>query len=393
MGKELELYIDNLECPEKYKDTITVEHRSNNPKRDFLFCNRIQGKHIPVNPKLAFELFQDLTDMINNKIGNKKILVIGFAETATAIGAYIADHLKSCVYYVQTTREDCSPYKKLIEFREEHSHATEQYLFGDFNKIPDYEYILFVDDEISTGKTIMNFVNELRNLDKNTKFGVASICNWQDSDNIRIFKENDIDSFCIIKGNIKNINAKMDTEIDMDAGNQFAFDKFGDNINKYIIFNFNFDKQSIFYTERVGRLPNSYLGNDTLNKICSIIEDRTSKEDKILILGTEEFMYLPMQIANKMVESGFNVLTHSTSRSSIDVMKNTEFNNKGIKRKFKLHSAYNDNRETYVYNLDTYDKVFIITDGKCIKKFVHDIVSALKSVGNKEENIYIMSME
>ena len=75
---------------------------------------------------LAFninEIFKKLADLIKEYFINEKLLLIGFAETATAIGATVSTELDT--YYIQTTREDMGDVDYLF-FSEEHSHATEQ---------------------------------------------------------------------------------------------------------------------------------------------------------------------------------------------------------------------------------------------------------------------------
>ena len=130
MGQKITKYIDNFRSEPGFEDIMTVEHRSNNSKRDFLFCNRIQGKHIPSKPSDIFRMLNRLIDIVEVGTKNERLLIIGFAETATAIGAYLGEHLNNCTYYMQTTRETCVDMYKLADFKEEHSHATEQYLYS-----------------------------------------------------------------------------------------------------------------------------------------------------------------------------------------------------------------------------------------------------------------------
>ena len=107
------------------KDLVAVGKRENNKKRNYLVINPLQGKHIPVRPGQAFELFDTLADMIRAAYGEEKLLMVGFAETATAIGAETAVRLGA--KYIQTTREDI-PGVTYLFFSESHSHATEQKL-------------------------------------------------------------------------------------------------------------------------------------------------------------------------------------------------------------------------------------------------------------------------
>ena len=69
-----------------------------------LAVNRKQGKHVPVVPSEAFSLYRRLSDEIRPVYDGRRTLVIGFAETATAIGAAVAADLSAL--YLQTTREE-----------------------------------------------------------------------------------------------------------------------------------------------------------------------------------------------------------------------------------------------------------------------------------------------
>mgnify|MGYP002512162132 CR=1 FL=1 len=85
------------------KDLVRVAKRENNVKRNYLVVDPLQGKHVPVSPAKALELFTSLADKIRGKYQGERLLLIGFAETATAIGAQAAVSLGTM--YIQTTRE------------------------------------------------------------------------------------------------------------------------------------------------------------------------------------------------------------------------------------------------------------------------------------------------
>ena len=142
-------------------DTLRIAKRYNNPKRSYLLVNPLQAKHIPVSPAAALEMMGALGDQVAAKYPEAR-LVIGFAETATAIGAAVAARLGPDCLYVHTTREALDG--DWILFREEHSHAAEHRLCAD--QLADWidrsPAIVFVDDEFSTGRTLINMVQQLR---------------------------------------------------------------------------------------------------------------------------------------------------------------------------------------------------------------------------------------
>ncbi|WP_052771921.1 phosphoribosyltransferase domain-containing protein [Vibrio mexicanus] len=154
-----------------------------NPKRGFLFVSKVLGKHIPVKPNmmrktydlLASDLFEDVSTFM-----------VGMAETATGLGAGVADSLarkqKRDVYYQHTTRHECN---KPIWFTldESHSHAVDHILYEPdsrlFGQILSCERLVLVDDEISTGRTLGLLGTKLLNRLPNVKeVVIVSLVNW-----------------------------------------------------------------------------------------------------------------------------------------------------------------------------------------------------------------------
>ncbi len=70
--------------------------------------------------------------------------------------------------------------------------------------IPEYDTILFIEDEITTGNTILNFITEFKKLNKRTKYAVASILNWQNMAHASTYKEENIYIIYLIKGHLKD---------------------------------------------------------------------------------------------------------------------------------------------------------------------------------------------
>ena len=177
-------------------DLLRLAKRVNNTKRSYLLVNPLQGKHIPVDPEAALTMMQALGKTVKENYEGKP-LVIGFSETATAIGSAVATEIGDECFYTQTTRELDEDVQSWIFFSEEHSHATEQKLCADGLdwQISHSDYILLVDDEISTGKTILNIVSAIRNSCPSAEhklFVVASVLNRVDKDHLSAFAEQGI---------------------------------------------------------------------------------------------------------------------------------------------------------------------------------------------------------
>lgn len=376
--KDINTYIDNLEITKRalfMPDDVVVEHRSNNSKRDFLFVNKKQCKHIPCNPNSMISMCKELAEVINRKMSlSTRVLIVAFAETATAIGNIVADYLPQCNYVMQTTREHIPNSEQLLTFEEEHSHATTQKLlmWADKDKqisLDSFDYVLFLEDEISTGNTILNFINAFTKRKEDMKFGVASICNWQNNENKEKFLEKNIDTFYLIGGSLKDVNIKMlrPNEIPLIKNRNTNEDRLYINNKKptYIKLN-ETQKESLFLEERLG-----HHKNRDLTSIFKEVDNIISKDtESIRIIGTEEFMYIPVMVANHLREKGMDVLCHSTTRSKIDTLYGVEYGTAdSIISRHNIPSVYEKDRSTYIYNLEEYtDKTLVLTDKEMNKE-------------------------
>ena len=99
-------------------DVLRIAKRHNNSKRSYLLVNPLQGKHLPISPTAALDMMKALSDKVASKYPDSK-LTIGFAETATAIGAVVAVSLAEDCVYIHTTREDFSREYHFTDFLEE----------------------------------------------------------------------------------------------------------------------------------------------------------------------------------------------------------------------------------------------------------------------------------
>ena len=378
--KDVNTYIAGInELSDFGIENITVEHRSNNPKRDYLFVNKKQCKHIPVSGTHMINMCKKLAKLVNNNLANTtsigaKVLVVGFAETATAIGNIVADHLCCDTYVMQTTREEVPGSKQLISFEEEHSHATTQKLLTyedtDTDKfLSQFEYVLFVEDEISTGNTILNFIDEFEKVKSGMRYGVASICNWQSIENQNKFIKRKIDTFALLRGELKDQNAKM-----FEGGDSVVY--LDNKVNKYSRMRegnscFLYKPSSkvlgedLFREERLG-----HKANRDFSKLFELVDASMDKQcdiKSVRVVGTEEFMYIPIKIA-EYIENKYrvDVICHSTTRSPIDVMKSKCYGcADAITSKNVVPSVYEDDRVTHLYNLDEVtDLVLFVTDGE-----------------------------
>jgi len=209
-----------------------------NPKRGYLFVSKVLGKHIPVRPHRMRALYAELAEACaavcpglparagrrpasprglgvdagtdrgvdptwtgpgptgadrggaagcNAALSCGPTLVVGMAETATGLGAGVADELaRRCaggpVFFMHTTRH-CLPVAPWITLDEVHSHAVEQLLYppGEAlaHLLPQVCRLLLVDDEMSTGRTLGLLARRLlSHLPALTDLLFVSIVDW-----------------------------------------------------------------------------------------------------------------------------------------------------------------------------------------------------------------------
>lgn len=159
-------------------ELFSIAKRYNNLKRTYLIVNKKQAKYLPSKPSETFAMTNALAQkMWKAGVKDENTLVIGFAETATALGRLIADHF-SQAFYLTTTREEITG--KCIEFKEEHSYVVEQRIAIEaLSKSRSFSQVIFVDDEFTTGRTLRNLAKELLkevpSLRNSKKFAVTII--------------------------------------------------------------------------------------------------------------------------------------------------------------------------------------------------------------------------
>lgn len=354
------------------KELVGIAKRENNNKRKYLVVNRLQGKHIPVSPKETLKMFDTLADCIKREYQEEKILIVGFAETATAIGAALAIHLNT--YYMQTTREDMKNVEYLF-FSESHSHATEQKLIKtDLDIIIDeIDRIIFAEDEVTTGNTILNIINIIeKEYSKKLKFSVASLLNGMNEKYEKIFDDRKIRTHYLVKTNHDMYTEIAESYEENGTYHMRDIRKPECEIKKFEIGNGMNARRlhsGMEYWSACGKLW------EEINEKINVSENKS-----VLVVGTEEFMYPALFVANKIEEKGNLVRCHATTRSPIAVSSQKDY---PLHARYELVSLYDKNRKTFLYDIDQYDEVMIITDSeKEETEGIYSLVNAICSKGN-----------
>lgn len=362
-------------------ELVRIAKRENNTRRKYLVVNRLQGKHIPVSPKEALQMFRSLAELIKEAYPSERLLMVGFAETATAIGASVAIECQAA--YMQTTREVIDGVDYLY-FSESHSHATEQKLVKtDLDKIiGKTDRIVFIEDEVTTGNTILNIVRLIqKTYAKPFSFAVASILNGMNEEALENYKNLKIPVHYLVKtahdtyteiaeqyqadGTCHICTKPQEKEVEQQKEVQQQIEMQQTKEAQQPI-----EVQEISGWINARRLHTADTYKQACEQLWQEIQQKygytkytkeTETGRRILVLGTEEFMYPALYVGAKLEEAGYTVRMHATTRSPIAVSKEEKY---PLHTRYELASLYDKNRITFVYDLTEYEEVLVLTDAQ-----------------------------
>ncbi|MFE4799656.1 phosphoribosyltransferase [Streptomyces sp. NPDC056708] len=162
-----------------------------NPKRAHLLVSNVLGKHVPQKPSLVYGVGFELGRRVRELLGDAeahRAVVLGYAETATGLGHAVADGL-GVAPYLHSTRRPVEGVERAGGFEESHSHATSHLLLpedpnllagecgptdADTDAYTDAPLVL-VDDEFSTGNTVLNTIRALHERYPRSRYVVVAL--------------------------------------------------------------------------------------------------------------------------------------------------------------------------------------------------------------------------
>ncbi|WP_169809191.1 phosphoribosyltransferase family protein [Actinomadura chibensis] len=192
-----------------------------NPKRAHLLVSEVLGKHVPTDPRLVYGSGLLLGELVRARLCGGEppraerflaealegvpgaaaglrdrlrapqrpvdAIVLGYAETATALGHSVADALGGA-YYLHSTRRPVAGFATYGGFEEEHSHATSHLLLPADPAAFDREApVVLVDDELSTGRTVLNTIEALHAVRPRRHYVLAALVDLRGpSDRVRM---------------------------------------------------------------------------------------------------------------------------------------------------------------------------------------------------------------
>jgi hypothetical protein len=388
-----------------------------NKKRSFLFVSKVLGKHWPIEPNkglltaaLLAARFLEVIKGVNcpekeqlvqifHKEGTFKRtrfipaginpIVIGFAETATALGQAFFDCFQTADYF-HTTREAVLGCDPEITFEEEHSHATSHRLFIPPDIIRTGREVILVDDEMTSGKTALNMIRSIQTRFPRTHYTVISILDWRSEENLLAFSQLEqelgiiINVVSLLAGKVRVRKLKEISDGEPVYENKIKTKPLIEKIHLAPFFtssslvSINQANKCTFIKE-TGRFGLNSAENDDLQQkiahVAAILKEKQHSV-KTLCLGTGEFMYLPMRIAAEM---GSGISYHSTTRSPIYINNQNGY---GARYGLSFCNPEDTSVSHFVYNIPPryYDEIFLFFEREAELVNYHSLFTELEKL-------------
>ena len=389
--------------PENTEDYFLMAVRKNNKKRNFLFVSQLLGKHIPIKPDVLFEACKKLVtsyarDKALNKHQNENYickedtLVIGFAETATAMGHAVFDCFAEKCHYVHTTRNSVNDYEFAFEFEEEHCHAPEQLFFLQKEKwIKEAKEVIIVDDEVTTGKTINNIINQIDKNYPGKSYSIITFLDWRNNENLELYQQFirernlDINFYSLVQGNIKNIDV---SDNQMEDKEVCLAENYDASKNGWLFHYGNLEPSIQISAENGMSISQKEKLLYKAELIAKQIKPKLSGQ-KRAILGTGEFMYFPLQCARIFPDTNY---FNATTRSPVIANNHPNY---GIKKSMNFICPTDPSRNEYLYNSNIMecDEVVLFFENKVPEHQLNSLLSELDKANYKHKHVVFVKNE
>ncbi len=373
-----------------------------NPRRAQLLVSRVLGKHLPTDPRLVRGAALLLGALVADVLAGRPVralpvdllhaavrggpgaaaalpghrepldaLVLGYAETATALGHGVAEALVAD--YLHSTRRPVPGTTAAGGFAEEHSHATDHLLLPrDPALLRGDRPLVLVDDELSTGRTALNTITALHAAAPRERYVVASLVDARPDD--------------ALTAGVAALGARLDVV----ALSRAAVDVPSDVHERAATLLAGLQEGHLHATSwREGGLPatgagrveladgwppglpvggrHGFLAADhaRLDAALPALAARlgVAAGERTLVLGTEELMALPLRLAQTLAEGGADVRFSTTTRSPAVVVDEPGYALRdGLA--FPAHDDPADGPgDRFAYNIGTgWDHVVVVVD-------------------------------
>jgi hypothetical protein len=331
-----------------------------NPLRAHLLVSRVLGKHIPTDPRAvrgaALLLGLRVADVLARREprplptaalhaaaggdrsaaaelhaglvpeGPTDAVVLGFAETATALGHCVAEALTAD--YLHSTRRAVEGVRPYGGFTEEHSHATAHSLLpADPEILRGGRPLVLVDDELSTGRTALNTIAALHAAAPRERYVVASLIDARaDADSADTELAEGVAALGARLDVVSLARARVELPADViaRAGSlRTEIDRRSERPTRGGLSKGDPADADVCTLAWPQDLPvggrHGFAAADHARYTAALADAAPALEldpaERTLVLGTEELMQLPLRLAQTLADAGADVRFSTTTRS------------------------------------------------------------------------------
>ncbi|MFB4299579.1 phosphoribosyltransferase family protein [Actinomadura sp. NTSP31] len=383
-----------------------------NPRRAHLLVSAVLGKHVPTDPRLVYGSGLLLGEFVRARLRDEAAsvpsgsladalagapgaaaalrdalreprppvdaIVLGYAETATALGHSVADALGGA-YYLHSTRRPVPGFVAYGGFEEEHSHATSHLLLPSDPAALDRDVpVVLVDDELSTGQTVLNTISALHEIRPRKHYVLAALIDLRNEED---------------RARVDELAARLGTRIDAVSLAGGRVELPGDvlEMGERIVSDLSADvapprERGSFPVARIspawphgvpdggrhGFLPEHRvaLEKDLPRLADSMVSELGADASRVLMLGFEELMYAPLRLGEALADAlpGVDVRYSTTTRSPVLAVDDPGY---AIRTRlaFPSHDHPADGPgERYAYNVapasdgPAFDRIVLVVD-------------------------------
>ncbi|MFC6881200.1 MULTISPECIES: phosphoribosyltransferase family protein [Actinomadura] len=384
-----------------------------NPRRAHLLVSAVLGKHVPTDPRLVYGSGLLLGVLVRERLTGERpgvpadaltdalrgtrtgaaaalrdaageprapldAVVVGYAETATSLGHSVADALGGA-YYLHSTRRPVPGFATYGGFEEEHSHATSHLLLpADPGELDRDVPLVLVDDELSTGRTVLNTIRALHAVRPRAHYVIAALVDLRaDGDRARTRALGEelgvrVDTVALAQGNVE-----LPDDI-LEAGQALVAEVLAGEQEQPLLPQERVTRVDLEWPEglpdggRHGFLPahREHL-EKALPAMAGLLVPHITR-GRALVLGFEELMYAPLRLAEALADAlpDVDVRYSTTTRSPVLAVDDPGY---AIRTRlaFPAHDDPADGPgERYAYNVApgtdpgrAFDTIVLVVDG------------------------------
>ena len=360
---------NNLEKNSSYQleDLLDFAQRIN-PKRAFLFVSKVLGRHIPVAPSTMRNAFTDLANLVPDNLP-EPILVIGMAETAVGLSAGVHQTLQTRypqALLLNSTRhaQHNNDNALLTTFSEDHSHASKHLIYQSKDKITQEHLLasktlIMVDDEASTGNTCVNVVTALREagLNQLKQVHLTTLVDWSLNQSQADADNNTDDTIATRLPNIDFYRHHL-----LSGAWRWTDAPNPEPIIMPSVDTTEAGSQALVNTGNWGRFPTLNSTDGFANYLASFQKelnifnqqrqlDNAKPLTKILVLGSNEFVWLPFLLA-EWLEKNSNIDINQQMIKFGALTRSPIALGGGISTMLSFNDNYGLGMTNFAYNVD-----------------------------------------